>query len=558
MIGAPLQSGSRPGPTSPARASSVAGAIAFVRARLNSSDPLDRLTPFGWRGGLLFILAFSLLSFLVCGYFVIYWRNADMDFMVVYSALAQISGAGRAFFDHPAYLTILSVEAWFRLLHSLGLLDAWTLSAIPPASDVPAFDAAMTDAIRAARIVALLTAGVFMLGFAWLARRIVGDARIALCAVFAFALSGGVQSHLRILRSEMIAAGCCILALMLLIVVARRASLWRPLALVVAAALCVLGLENKVHAILLIAALPALVLPFGMETSSSVAFWRSSVGAWMAAMAAVVLAAAMFVVAWPIIAQGLDATAAQAAGLKPLLLGRFGVYQAALLAWIALCMTAFAVLFRVSPAESLASIAAVTGGASVALLALTIRFNAVDAVIVLNPLEKMMMYGGMSDASSLGGSIEILLSGLVGTLKRYTFVLFSSPRPAVFPTWLIIPGIVLAFRRGEMKTALQATLLMLAAIAIDAIGVRRGLKVEYFVFTDPLIILAGMILLDRLSDIRFGRWTFGIGAALIATHVGISQAEPARMLIKRSGPEAICEWNESYMPKLALPWCARR
>ena len=41
-----------------------------------------------------------------------------------------------------------------------------------------------------------------------------------------------------------------------------------------AAALCVLGLENKVQAILLIGALPLLVLPFGGAESASVAFWR--------------------------------------------------------------------------------------------------------------------------------------------------------------------------------------------------------------------------------------------------------------------------------------------
>ena len=76
-------------------------------------------------------------------------------------------------------------------------------------------------------------------------------------------------------------------------------------------------------------------------------------------------------------------------------------------------------------------------------------------------------------------------------LARYTFVLHPSPRPTRFLTWLIVPGIVYAWRRGERQVAIQALLLLLAAIGIDALGVRRGLKSEYFIFTDPLIILAG-------------------------------------------------------------------
>ena len=56
---------------------------------------------------------------------------------------------------------------------------------------------------------------------------------------------------------------------------------------------------------------------------------------------------------------------------------------------------------------------------------------------------------------------------------------------------------------------------MLAAIAIDTLGVRRGLKAEYFIFTDPLIILAGAILLDRMRDLRFRKWTYPIALVLV-------------------------------------------
>src|SRR5215468_1553649 len=105
---------------------------------LARSDALDRLTFLGWRKSLAAVIAGLAVSFLLFGYFVIYWRNADMDFMVVYSALAMNAGKPQQYLDHTAYLTILSIKSWFALLHHLRLLDAWSLPSIPPASDTAA------------------------------------------------------------------------------------------------------------------------------------------------------------------------------------------------------------------------------------------------------------------------------------------------------------------------------------------------------------------------------------------------------------------------------------
>src|SRR3978361_715933 len=133
-------------------------ANATERQVVAAADAFDRLTFLGWRGGLAAIAAGLAVSFFLYGYALIYWRNADMDFMVIYNALALNEGKPQLFFDHTAYLTILSVKFWFQLLHGLGLLDAWSLSSVPPASDTAAFDAAMTSAVRAGRLLALLTA----------------------------------------------------------------------------------------------------------------------------------------------------------------------------------------------------------------------------------------------------------------------------------------------------------------------------------------------------------------------------------------------------------------
>src|SRR5438046_10558132 len=97
-------------------------------------DNFDRLTFLGWRWGLAAIVAGLAVSFFLFGYALIYWRNADMDFMVIYSALALNDGKPQLFFDHTAYITILSLKLWYRLLHSLGMLDAWSLSSIASAA----------------------------------------------------------------------------------------------------------------------------------------------------------------------------------------------------------------------------------------------------------------------------------------------------------------------------------------------------------------------------------------------------------------------------------------
>src|SRR3979409_205231 len=225
-----------------------------------AKDAFDRLTFLGWRWGLAAITAGLALSFFLFGYALIYWRNADMDFMVIYNALALNDGIPQLFFDHTAYLTILSVKFWFQLLHGLGVLDAWSLSSVPPASDTAAFDAAMTSAVRAGRLLALLTAAGCVLIFAALVRLILRDWRVAMFATLAFAFSGGVAVHSRILRSELVAACPVTFALMILIAGGCRAPIARPFAIAVAAALCVLALENKVQAILLIGALPLLVM----------------------------------------------------------------------------------------------------------------------------------------------------------------------------------------------------------------------------------------------------------------------------------------------------------
>jgi hypothetical protein len=535
--------------------------VLTTKPRIDAAkDAFDRLTFLGWRWGLAAITAGLAASFFLFGYAVIYWRNADMDFMVIYSALALNDGKPQLFFDHTAYLTILSVKLWYQLLHALGLLDAWSLPAIPSASNPAAFDAAMASAVRAGRLLAFLIATGCVLIFAGLVRLMVRDWRVAMLATLAFAFSGGIAVHSRILRSELVAACPVIFALMILIVVGRRDSVVRPLWIAVAAALCVLGLENKVQAILLIGALPLLAMPFGSAESASDAFWRNTRSGWLATGVAAVAAGLAAWAAWPLIVTGFDRALLDAAHFQPLFLGRFGIYQAALLVLIGGCMIAYAVIWRISAAETLASMFAIAAGALMTLLLLDLEYNTSNVIAAVNPLEKMLTFTDATTTEAANGSnlaaiLWLLLDGVASVLARYSFVLHSSPRPTVFLVWLIVPGIVWAWRRGERLAAIQALALLLAAIGIDALGVRRGLKSEYFIFTDPLIILAGAFLLDSLSDLRFHRWTYPVAMVLLGLHIAVGQAEPIKYAFMRRGPEPTCNWRQYYFPLLQFPWC---
>jgi hypothetical protein len=353
-----------------------------------------------------------------------------------------------------------------------------------------------------------------------------------------------------------------IFALMLLIAIGGRAHIARPLGLALAAALCMLGLENKVQAILLIGVLAVMILPFGGPQSTSVAFWKTP-ASWLAVIGAAMIAVAATWLAWPLISAGQDRALLDAAQFHPLLFNRYGVYQLALLVLIAGCMIAYAAIWRITASETLASIFAVITGAALTLLLLDLDYNAANAIAVVNPLEKMLTFAdpntaNAADSASPMAALLLLLQGLGSVLARYTFVLHSSPRPTVFLIWLIVPGIVVAWRRGERQTALQAAMLMLAALAIDTLGVRRGLKAEYFIFSDPLIIIAGAILLDTLPNLRFHKSAFPIAATLLSLHIAFSQAEPVKYAFKRTGPESTCDWNGYYMPLMPLPWCPAR
>jgi hypothetical protein len=115
---------------------------------------------------------------------------------------------------------------------------------------------------------------------------------------------------------------------------------------------------------------------------------------------------------------------------------------------------------------------------------------------------------------------------------------------------------VIAFRRREYKVALQASFLIGAVLAVDTLQAARALKQDYFNYTDPLIIIAGAVLLAKLTDLQNHRWTYPIGATLIALHVAFSQAEPIKhAFLLRAGPESKCDILNGLRGMERFPFC---
>ena len=521
------------------------------------SQPFQRLVPFNWRGELLVICGGMLLSFLVAGFWYPYWRIADMDFWVVYNAFLLNVPLPQEYFDHPGYLSILFLSYWLRALNALGIVHVVSLSALPPVADAAAFTQAWTAATRAGRVLSLAYAMGFVLAFAYLLRALVRDWRIAAFGAFLLAFSGGMAMEMRIMRTELLAAAFFFSALLMLLIAAQRGGRWwRPIVIGCAGLLITLAMLNKIQILFLIGVLPILPLPFGVRESAP-GFWHEPRRAWPALAGILAVTALALWLAKNILLAGFFGHGETTAAMAAL---RFGAayYWPALALWIALGMIAFATLWRVTAAETVAAMSAAVAGCMIGLLALDLRYHPNDVMVVFHPLEYMLAWATGSEPQLAGGfaaRAKFLVEAVAGVIARRTFVLASSPRPAIFLEWFVIAATVIAVRRREWRLVLQVAVLMLADWGIDTLNMARGLKQEYFLLTDPLAIIAAALLVAKLTDLQRHRWTYPVGAALIVAHIIVSQAEPVKHIFRTDGPEVLCGLYGSAKRVEHLPVC---
>jgi len=93
-------------------------------------------------------------------------------------------------------------------------------------------------------------------------------------------------------------------------------------------------------------------------------------------------------------------------------------------------------------------------------------------------------------------------------------------------------------------------------LGVDTLQAARALKQDYFHFTDPLIIIAAVLLLAKVTSLRFHRWAFPIGVVFIALHIVLSQAEPIKhAYLLHSGPETMCSILDTLQRMERFPFC---
>jgi hypothetical protein len=550
---------------------SATGTSAAFAGWLNPrrASPFDRLVLFSWRGEMLFICACMLLSFLVAGFWFPYWRVADMDFFVVYNAFLLNTPLPQEFFDHPGYLSILLLSYWLRALHSVGLVHVQAFSAVPPLSDAAGFAEAWTQATRAGRVLSLIYAMSFVVAFSYLLRALVRDWRVAALGGFMLAFSGGMAMQMRMLRTELLSAGLFMTALLMLMIAATRGPhAWRPAVVGFAGILITLALLNKVQVLFLIGALPVLLIFVGPALAGAArsaaprGFWDRPSRAWPAFAVSVAAAALAAYAAKDIVLVGL--TASSAPGLyftaRPFVAQ---TYWALIVAWIGLGMIAYWIRWRVPPLEALTAMFAAVAGCMIGLLALDARYNIGNVVAVFHPLEHMAVFAGWANPQLATGSfldpqhLKFLAQAAAAVLARVTFVLHPSTRPAIFLQWFVIAATVVAVHKREWRLVLPVAALMLSAWAIDTLDMGRGLKQEYFNLTDPLVIIAAALLIADLTPLQNHRWTYAVGALLIAVHAVMSQIEPVKHLLRNDRPELICDFYHYAARVERFPTCPK-
>jgi hypothetical protein len=93
-------------------------------------------------------------------------------------------------------------------------------------------------------------------------------------------------------------------------------------------------------------------------------------------------------------------------------------------------------------------------------------------------------------------------------------------------------------------------LILLVVWGMDTLGTLRGLKMEYFIYTDPLVVIAAALLLSTLVDLQSHRWVFPVGIVFLALHIGMSQIESVKFTLAKRLPLAFCQPHFHYTKRL--------
>ena len=518
----------------------------------------ERVFFHGWKTALCALALGMALSLFLVGFWMPYWRIADQDVTLAYNGLLLNDGRAQEYFDHTGYLYHLLLAAWYRLLHGLGLLPVHALSELPPVSDVAAFDRAWQQLIEAGRSLSLILGVAFVWVYAILVQRLLGDWRLAIMAAVALAWSGGVALLIRIMRTELLSAALVICALLLVLIAARSGAIRRSVYVGLAGFCAILAIITKVQALLPALAIPVIALAFGQTAPVEGSETARSARSWIVAAVTIAAAVALAIPAFALLRQGL----AGITNYRPIGGGLSGVYQWLIALWVAGAMIAYAIAYRVSVSGTVAAMAALVAGIGLGLLSLHIRYHVLNVIAVANPVEHMFAFAA-SGASALvpqsqmltGAFVSALAKGIAQSLALHSFIFSTSARPTLLLEWFAIVGAVMLWRRGERRLPLQVALLIVTAWGIDAVFSLRSLQTQYFAYTDPLLILAAVLVLPHLPELQARRWAQHAAIALLVVTVVWAHLEPVKAVLRHNTPQEACAWLPSAVTLVRFPFC---
>ncbi len=237
----------------------------------------------------------------------------------------------------------------------------------------------------------------------------------------------------------------------------------------------------------------------------------------------------------------------------------YGTYQPILVVWIVACVIGFAWRWRVSATETIATLAAMVAATALALLSLEIRYQPQNVLDIVNPLEQLTVFttdladhGALSSAAML----RLLFKGLATLVATRTFVLSSLARPTIFLEWFVIAAAILAWRHGQRRLVGQVAALMGAVWAFDFLCTFRGLQSGYFIYADPLVVVAACLLLAGYPALQTHPRAYPIGVALILAHIVVGQSLPVTHTLQRDKPLILCVKHFGYTRRIdLLPFC---
>lgn len=346
------------------------------------------------------------------------------------------------------------------------------------------------------------------------------------------------------------------MAALLVLTAARDPRLrWRPLLIGAASFLATLAVVAKVQAIVVVLALPPLAVVWGVRPVTPVSpgerrrLWVLAGALGLAALAAAVPAARLV----------LDALADRA-GLvftyEPLFPAVPWLYQAGVAVWILAGALLFARLWRVSAAETLGTLAAMLLGMAAGFLVLAIRYHPQNVTALLFPVEHLLYFAAWShpELKQESGLLPLLLHGIGQVAAIRSFILEPTFRPTLVLEWFLVVAVALFWMRGDRRLAFSLAATLAIAWGIDIAFTLRSLKIDYYIYTDPLVVAAAMIAFARLPPP--GRRARLAGGAVLAVMVVASQIEPEKLVFAPHDPSLECSYLGQYAARLPpFPFC---